>query len=179
MQIQPDYIHQLSGEIAKALSSIPQWVVALTSGLFGVLLGIAGKWLSKVFDNWWDIHKMRRVLYLDLLTMFETVESIHFFSGIEGAELELEESLKELKFDGEAYLKGHRDVYMQLPERLVAERLYAAYHRILDPPASEDLDGSDFAREAKDLLADLVEKNQLRRKYIKKFASSVLRHKSC
>jgi hypothetical protein len=60
MQIQPDYSHQLE-EIAKALnrSSIPQWVVALISVLFGAFLGMAGQWLMKVIDNRRDIHKMR------------------------------------------------------------------------------------------------------------------------
>jgi hypothetical protein len=77
MQIQPDYSHQLE-EIAKALnrSSIPQWVVALISVLVGALLGIAGQALLKVFDNWRDIHKMRRVLYQELSTIFGRLDGM-------------------------------------------------------------------------------------------------------
>ena len=175
MQIQPDYSRQLE-EIAKALNrpSMPQWEVALIAAVFGAFLGMAVQWLlkvlSKVLDNWWDIHTMRRVLYLDLLPMFRRVEDIMAFTELEGPELWdwQEEQLKPLlTFRGEAYLKAHQDIYMQLPERAAVESLYAVYHRILDDNRLRPVNSG----RAKRLLAYLVEKNQLRRKYIKKFLS--------
>jgi hypothetical protein len=166
MQIQPDYSHQLE-EIAKALNrpSIPQWVVALIAALVGFLLGKADQWLR----NRRDIRNMRRVLYLDLLTMFERADAIISDEYVPGGELSIwqEEELKRfMKFDGEAYLKVHQDVYMQLPERLDAEWLYASYHRILDDKESSPHENHHLAQV---LLAGFVERNELQTKYIKKF----------
>lgn len=172
MQIQPDYSHQLE-EIAKALNRppMPQWEVALISAVVGALFTLAVQFLLKWFDNWWEIqreiHKIRRALYRDLLTKFQGVEDIMAFTELEEPALSVskKEQLKAcLDFDGEAYLKG-QDVYMQLPERGAAKSLYAAYHRIVDDKKGLDVN----VGRAKRLLAYLVEKNHLRRRYIKKF----------
>lgn len=169
MQIQPDYSHQLE-EIAKALNrpSIPSWLVALISALVGAVFALAGQLLLKSFDNWRGIHNMRRVLYRELITMFQMLDASMGYTGLFSERNELLQSA--LKFSGEAYLKAHQDVYMQLPEREAAEVLYAAYHKILDHESSD-------AREhnwelAKRLLAQFVETDQLPRRYIKKFLGS-------
>jgi hypothetical protein len=70
-----------------------------------------------------------------------------------------------MKFDGEAYLKSHQDVYTQLPERRIAEMLYGAYHQFLDDKQLPQVN----SRVANLLLAYAVESNQLQHRYIKKF----------
>ena len=102
------------------------------AALVGALSTLAVQGLLKVIDNWRDIYKMRRVLYRDLLTMFKTVDDI-MTNTWHGLPLTASQEIPDfggsraeqlrtfMKFSGEAYLQGHQDAYMQLPERRAAK----------------------------------------------------------
>ena len=117
-----------------------------------------------------QLEEMRRVVYLDLLRIFQRIDDAmnnRQLSVPDQFWIQQEQLKRDMKFDGETYLKGHQDIFMQLPERQAAEGLYELYHLILDESAADSLVHQWVV--VNGVLANLV-KRELR--YITKFLGS-------
>ena len=165
----PNYTGQLY-EIWKAMSQPPAWIIAISSAALGLIAGLIGSTLQIHIAEYYRRDNMRRVLYLDLINMFLTVDTIINFKEItddnqkwKWQEGELQSNLR---FRGEKHCMDNLNIYMQLPERMVGEVLYQNFHLILD--GSNWMVNTNLALR---LFANSVHSGHLCKKQIRRFLS--------
>jgi hypothetical protein len=120
--VQADYTKQLD-EIVRILSkpTAPAWVTPLVSMIFGIAGALIGLWLNDFYKRF----KLRRVLYRNLVSLFQGLDRIQTFSN--PAEIK-----NEMKFDAQAFLKANQELYVSLAEHETAEFLYDAFRSVAD-----------------------------------------------
>jgi len=136
--MQADYTKQLD-EIVRILSKPtgpPWWVTSVSTAAFSFLLGIGGAFIGILLADSYKRRKLRRVLYANLIELFQIVTSIlHVAVGDsegERRDRQIKQIRAELKFDGRNILKQNQDLYVTLEEHRPAEVLFDRFHEIID-----------------------------------------------
>jgi len=181
--MQPDYTLQLQ-EIVKALNhhSTPTWVIAVISVFFGFLASLLGQ----VFQHWYSEYKsrskMRTIIYSELGTMYSMLVYLQpkVTSGQKKEDFRYEtEKLRHHfirgeeyagRFEGEIYAEDHKEVFVQLRERLRITDLY----RVIRDACRDDDDYGFLINSglAIEIIEDNVRFNWLPRKYVKRYMSA-------
>jgi hypothetical protein len=173
MPVPGDYSSQLE-QIVKALNrpAIPTWLIAIMSTFLGFLLSF----LTQIFQHWYSEHralsKMRMIIYSELGAMYSKLVHFHDVKthlpeqeDIEWRKKQLRERF--LKFEGEKYAEGHRDVFIQLRERSTITELYSTIRDVFDP--EEEYGFFINSGLAIEIVEDCVRLNDLPDKFVKRY----------
>lgn len=171
-----DYSKQLT-DIANALNrpTTPTWLVAGLSVLSGSLLSLAAQWYLLRANDSYKRHKMRRILYAELSSLYESSRSnfnhilkISRQPNVPGGfdEAALLRNLKSsLHFRGQEYAVSNIETYLQLEERNSLESLYIFFKQSITQESST----AWFSWVAISATYDAVHRGFLKDNYVKSF----------
>jgi hypothetical protein len=132
----PDYTSQLN-EIVKALNrpSISPLLAPLIPAACGFIFALAIQWITRWSTERRQIGKLRRLVYQDLTELFFCVyramdQDEESILGEDRAAWRREQ-LSQMSFKAEKACLDQADIFMQLEEHFVCERLYIGFHRVV------------------------------------------------
>jgi len=117
------------------LRSRRQWLVAIIGTILGFLAAVLLQFIQQSLAERSKRERVRRVLYIDLAELFFTVDTIMEDREIQEphrSDWQKDQLKTHVAFKGEKHLRANEDVYMELPERTVADTVFAYFHRALD-----------------------------------------------